>query len=159
MEKDRQPMQRDLLVALAWLPLTDTACIVLSPMVLENQRSAAFSVGKLSELFQRRNKYKQIYLNSHICLVEFGDEVCMVFNKPCMVSTCFVQRGTNLQFETWPGSEASGMMRRRDKAIERLWRTKMIRRIRRIRRQQSVTYFCFEGSQCQSCDSMKLALI
>ena len=25
--------------------------------------------------------------------------------------------------------------------------------------QQSVTYFCFEGSQCQSCDSMKLALI
>ena len=23
--------------------------------------------------------------------------------------------------------------------------------------QQSVTYFCFEGSQCQSCDSMKLA--
>ena len=63
MEKNRQSMRRDLLVALAWLPLTDTACIVLSPMVLENQRSAAFSVGKLIELFQRRNTYKQIYCN------------------------------------------------------------------------------------------------
>ena len=74
MGKDWKRMGRHLLVALAWLPLTDTACFVLSLMVLENQRSATFSAKKLSKLLQRRNKYW-----IHICLVEFVS----FFRLPC----------------------------------------------------------------------------
>ena len=50
-EKDGQTRGKYLLVALAWLPLTDTAGFVLLLILLENQRSAAFSAGKLSEIF------------------------------------------------------------------------------------------------------------
>ena len=75
MEKDWKRVGRDLLVALAWLPLTDIACFVRWLMVLENQRSATFSAKKLSKLFQRRNKYW-----IRICLVEFGDKKCARFS-------------------------------------------------------------------------------
>ena len=72
MEKDGQTRGKYLLVALAWLPLTDTACFVLSLILLENQRSAAFSAGKLSEIF--RVEFEQT--------LRVSDIVCSACDKP-----------------------------------------------------------------------------
>ena len=127
-----------LLVALAWLPLTNTARFVLLLILLENQRSASFSAGKLSEM----------------CLVEFGEELCMVFSKLGMFPTCFVQRVTNLQLETWPGSKASGSIKKRVKTTAYGCRTGRRHGRWLAAMQQSGTYFFpLRGGPCQSCDS------
>ena len=59
----------------------------------------------------------------HFQLESWARYFVLNLSKLCMFPTLFVQRVTNLQLETWPGSKASGSMKPRVKTTEYGWKT------------------------------------
>ena len=81
-------------------------------------------------------------------------------SKLCMFPTLFVQRVTNLQLETWPGSKASGSIKPRVKTTENGLRTGRRHGRWLAAMQQSGTYFFpLSGGPMSKLWQLKLKLI